>query len=254
MSMYLEPTTIQRVSGFLARQGMAMRPWSGASEVLAALEEFLALKSDDEAFWGPLAELLEGMQASVRGASAGLATPEAEILTGAQIDRVIEEIRAALPGSVGRCESHGMLTGLAAPALACVLWLGIILGGSVDAQAAQPAEAKGTQSAVVVSQADPTLTLAGFVTGSDLSVGLKAKLLVCLTGFATDERAGLVELFEKMTPEEIAAQLMGMVESERCTPAKKEVVKPPRPRGPERVIEAQPAYKGVSFPVKRVRP
>jgi hypothetical protein len=128
MAALLGLNTVQQVRHFLAQNGVPQKPWTGASEVLGALEGLLAARAEDPAFWVPLKALLEQLQAHARSMDCPyLPCPEAEILKAARLDEVIADLKAALPGRA-EDQPHVALTRLAAPSLCCVLLLAMAAG------------------------------------------------------------------------------------------------------------------------------
>lgn len=241
MSAYLSPTAVQRIRQFLDEHGMPARPWSGAREVLSGLESWLESKGSDPAFWGPMGRLMEGLGEAAETGLDGAGGGSGEVLSREEIEEAIEEIRGAMCPT-NRSAGGGLLGRLAGPALAWCLALGGAMLVPAAVQGGEPVAAEVAKKA--------TVTLAGMVAESDLDISMKARLLVCLTGVSAVERGALVDVFLTMQPEQIAEVLRAMLESERCTPAKKApegIGRRKKKPEPQREEIMAPAYKGVTF-------
>ncbi len=234
MRTYFEPTTVQRIRAFLAEQGMAMRPWSGASEVLQELERLLQARACDASFWASLRGLLAELVGSSEG-GVGWRVGGAEVLSPERIDGVIVDIRRAL-AVVGRApRPFLLLSKLAAPGLCAVLLLGMAAGCD-DGGGAGKADVVQTDDGAQTDDADQVeySTVEEYVSNSDLSWMTKSNLLECLKGFTSSERSVILDYFQDHTAEEIAAYLLELSNSEKCE------VEPD--------VMAMDVYKGVSFP------
>jgi hypothetical protein len=93
------PTTTQRVRRFLSQQGAVLRPWTGLKETYDELYALLRRRQGDPEFWQPLKALLQEVVDSAadsqrRGSGA---TPATELLDTWQVDKLVDELRDALP-------------------------------------------------------------------------------------------------------------------------------------------------------------
>jgi hypothetical protein len=247
MAGLLGLNTVQQVRRFLADQGLPQEPWSGASEVLGALERLMAARAEDPAFWVPLKGLLESLQAHARSMDCPyLPCPEAEILKAACLDEVIADLKAALPGRA-EDQPHVALTRLAAPSLCCVLLLAMAAGcdGSPfgDSGPCGDGECVRTYTMDPVYHGPIEADLTAYVQDSDLDDEYKGRLLACLSGFPVSDRQDMVALFQNKTPAEISQYLQDLAYSATCNPTGETC----RPCGA--------LYKGISFPAgpKRTR-
>jgi hypothetical protein len=118
------PTATQRVRAFLDAEGVRLAPWTTLNETYRQLYGMLAERRDDAAFWPSLRALLESLADDV--ACGGVAVPVAELLDGREIERLVAELRRALP-SAGRERAPltDFTASLAAPALCGFLLLGL---------------------------------------------------------------------------------------------------------------------------------
>ncbi len=92
-------TITHRVRTFLAREGVAVEPWTGLGETYGELYELLQQRRDDPSFWPPLEALLRAVieHATDPDTTVRLAAPEAELLTSQDVDELVQALRDALP-------------------------------------------------------------------------------------------------------------------------------------------------------------
>jgi hypothetical protein len=243
----LQPTTTHRVRGFLAGQGVDLKPWSGLDETYAAFYQLLRERQDDPAFWEPLGRLLEELARDPEGRGS-LPAPRAELLTDFDRETVLRDLRGALPpeGAMGpSLDVAGWVRSLSGPVLGSFLLFGLAASGC-DWTEDCPLEENSS--------------LWNAIDESDMGYQKRADLCPCLSEMNADWDEGLTNLFETGSEGEIAAVLEEMVECcnhdtwvlnenyedveqdlidrTRCDPPSFD----PPPIGP------QPAYKGVAFP------
>jgi len=252
---FLQPTVVQEIRGFLRSEGLVLRPWSGASEVLEALLGLLNRKKDDPAFWGPLQGLLSRVVARQELLETFTASykRDAEVFGAGDLRHLVQELRDALPGK-DRTQGSALmevLRSLRAPALASALLLLVAVGcdnnskditGGGDVQVAEVQPGVDTEPSA--GDVEPSLPDAGdvplkdvfeYLEESDLPSWVKEDLEECLSMFSESERQDLVGIFQDKTPEEIAEYLENLADSDKCLD----------------LIEPMDAiYKGISFPAR----
>ena len=248
-SSALAPTVTHRVRSFLASQGVFLKPWTGLDETYAELYALLMRRKNDPSFWGPVAELIQSIVAcAVEPGSGRLPAPDAELLASWDIDRLVIDLREALPASgepSGPDTLERFTRRLPAPVLGGFLLLGLVASGCYDSsQHAGDAStdpdveaALDARDAVEADRTDPpdirpdpmdippevpwwaegcTLDRSGvlFTTllRSDLDGYSKQTLCTCFTHLNASWSDGLAELFETGTPEQVAFALEEMLE------------------------------------------
>ncbi|MDD5308253.1 MAG: hypothetical protein PHU25_13100 [Deltaproteobacteria bacterium] len=131
MSNVIRPTVTQRVRGFLAGQGVEVRPWAPLDETYASLYRLMSAKRDDAAFWGPVQGLLGEIVEDATGANGRLPAPQAELLKGWDIEELVRDLRRALPNEAVSDPSafKRFSAGLSAPVLGGFLLFGVAATG-----------------------------------------------------------------------------------------------------------------------------
>jgi hypothetical protein len=238
----LAPTVTHRVRSFLASQGVFLKPWTGLDETYAELFALLRRRKNDPSFWKPVADLIQSVvTCAVEPGSGRLPAPDAELLASWDIDRLVAELREALPssGEPSDPDAMGRFTRrLPAPVLGGFLLLGLVASGcydssqrsgdaSTDPDAEAVVDARDAQEADRTDPADIppevpwwaegcTLDRSGvlFTTllRSDLDGYSKQTLCTCFTHLNASWSDGLSELFETGTPEQVAFALEEMLE------------------------------------------
>ncbi len=243
----IRPTVTHQVRGFLANQGVELKPWSGLDETYAALYGCLKARRDDPAFWEPLAHLLREMGEAARD-DGRLPAPGAELLSPSALDDVLRSVREALPGD----ETPGGLAGmrrfaLGAPATAAIgfFLLGLAAAGCGmvppldDDDDGEELECGLNSGSVLWSTLD----------ASDFSTGTKDYLCACMADLNQDWSSGLTELFETGTENEIAGALESMVDCCDMGGFGQPFAEVEDWLVDGDLCAAQPAYKGVAFVV-----
>ncbi len=120
----LHPTVTQRVRTFLDAEGVRLAPWTTLDETYGRLYGLLAARRDEQAFWPSLGALLASLQDDVAGEAKALSV--AELLGRDEIERLVADLRRALPGDGHeRGPVIDFTASLAAPALCGFLLLGL---------------------------------------------------------------------------------------------------------------------------------
>jgi hypothetical protein len=288
MDAAIRPTVTQEVRAFFVEQGVALEPWSGLDETLVGLYQLLALRRDDPAFWPPLAQLLRSVVEAALDPDRGgrLAAPEAELLRSWDIDRLVDELRAALPGAGQAAEpaargvvrlasrsTTAVLGGFLLLGLAAAPWgcsgddaVGGVADASVDARGPAHEVGGGGGSEWPATwehplpwwsgcSLDKTSALYAAIEKSSLKVSDKFHLCVCFQKLSTSWSEGLTELFQTQPPSVVARVLETMV---RCCRDKSELAKAFAVDSAA-LLQGQlqcnnvPIYKGVMFPHRVVR-
>jgi len=196
---YLRPTLIQRVRTFFSDLKEPVPAWAGFDEVLDHLWMILYERRDDPAFWERLGALLNGIARDLEEAGGrGLPDPQAEVLTPAEADDIMERLRAAVragPGGPGRDGGRAFPASLGAPLTALLILVGAALAAGCNRGGKTPAEPTPEQ----------------YVEKSELSEGNKQVLRTCLSRMDSTDRSDLVRLFETRAPEEVASELEAML-------------------------------------------
>jgi len=123
MTNAMELTVTQKLRLFLARSGQAVAPWSSVEEVLDRLYALLYERREQEGLWHDLAALLDSLQSETRGM---LPAPDAEILSQARVDTLVDELRHAVRASVEKPATGAMrrfALGTSKGVLACIALL-----------------------------------------------------------------------------------------------------------------------------------
>jgi hypothetical protein len=160
----LQPTVTQRVRAFLTAEGARLVPWTGLDQTYARLYALLVERRDDPEFWKPLGRLVAELGAEAGGLdeAGGASAVMAELLGRTEIDRLIAELRRALPrnGEARGARSLAEFTSaLGAPVLCAFLLLGLAAssGGCTGTEeaSAEPTSRPGARSAPVPAAVEP---------------------------------------------------------------------------------------------------
>ncbi len=285
MNRGLEPTVTQQVRGFLEQQGVDVKPWTGLDETYCELYALLNRRRDDADFWPPLADLLQQV---IRGAvdpdrPGRLPAPQAELLASWDVEQLVDELRAALPG--GQQPRDPSAVRSFAARLSSAVMGGFLLLGLASASGC-PASPKVQRSEPVKSRPEPkqvkaptpdmkaqpkpdmgppdlatwfskcdlekSSVLWRTIDKSGLDAAKKERLCGCFDSLNKSWANGLARLFSTGSAEEIARSLEYMVKC--CDPANKGCLDQGYDRAKRNFIKRQisrppvPVYKGVSFP------
>jgi len=243
----LEPTITQRVRRFMMDRGLRVRPWTGLDETYRALHRLLAQKKDEPEFWAPLAALLKDVVAAATTADEKnrLPAPHAELLRAWDIDRLVADLRAAMPEAgtgFGAAALLRFTSSLCAPALGGFLLLGLATAcdhvhgssdGTQDASADTDADTDADAEADSDTDSDADTdtdtesetdswpegcdlatdsTLFAAIDTSSLDGSEKTHLCDCFETLNESWSTGLTELFEAGTAEQIAYALHQMLQ------------------------------------------
>jgi hypothetical protein len=245
----LAPTVTHRVRSFLAAQGVFLKPWTGLDETFAELYALLMRRRNDPSFWKPVADLIQSVVACASEPGSGrLPAPDAELLASWDIERLVIDLREALPASdePSDADALGRFTRrLPAPVLGGFLLLGLVASGCYDSsQRAGDASMDPDVEAVAdvldaheADRTDPvdirpdpvdippevpwwaegcTLDRSGVLfrtlASSTIDGYDKQTLCTCFTHLNASWSDGLSELFETGTPEQVAFALEEMLE------------------------------------------
>jgi hypothetical protein len=235
----IRPTVTQKVRTFLDDQGIVLRPWSSLDETYGELYELLSQRQGDPAFWKPLASLLESIIDDLADPKAAqrLTAAQAELLSSWNIQKLVGELRRALPVQTerpnkgghdgGKPAWQGLGTVVSPPVLTGFLLLGLVLGGC--SAAPQPAPdspnpappttepvpppgiAGPSEPAPFRCDLDRSAVLEKTIEGSALSHANKELLCSCMAALDDSWDQGLTQLFETAPASTIAAALEDML-------------------------------------------
>jgi hypothetical protein len=245
MAYILEPTITQRVRRFMMDMGLRVRPWTGLDDTYRALHRLLAKKKDDPEFWAPLTALLKDVVAAATRADEDnrLPAPYAELLRAWDVDRLVADLRAAMPEASAGFGAAALLrftSSLCAPALGGFLLLGLATAcdhvhgsgdGTQDASADTDTDGDADTDADTDSDTDTDTdtdtetdnwpegcglatdsTLFAALDASSLENSEKTYLCDCFEALNESWSAGLTALFETGTAEQIAHALDQMLQ------------------------------------------
>lgn len=227
---YLRPTALQQLRGFLHEHGAALEPWSGAEEVLDRLVSLLQARRDDPAFFARLAPFLEELRAGAARGETGLPAPDAETLSRATVESVIEELQETLraaPANASPSLLRSLLGERAAPLL-CLALLSTGLSACTQRPDPEPSAEPG-----VPAPPPPT--------------PLKAPEAAASPDAAASTDA-LIELFREKSPQEAAKALEQILDA--GTPPdllRRPKTKPPPLRQRDLGRNSVMLYKGVAL-------
>jgi hypothetical protein len=234
-SSELTPVVTQRVRAFLAGQGVDLRPWSGLDETYARLYDLLSERRNDPRFWEALETLLGRIALDAAEGERHRAAPGAELLASWDMAVLVRDLRAALPGAgigAARPSLRAFTAALSAPVLGGFLLVGLAASGCVDGDDGDDADAATDTDSDSDSDSDSgsdtdsgtdtdwdsDCALSGSspiyqaIADSSLATDDKRALCTCLAALVDDWQAGLTDLFQNGTPQEIAAALEDLVQ------------------------------------------
>ena len=150
------PTVTQRVRAFLDAEGVSLAPWATLDETYARLYGLLAARRDERAFWPSLEALLASLAEGVAG--DGDARPVAELLGRGEIERLVADLRRALPAAGHeRGPLIDFTASLAAPALCGFLLLGLAAAAGCSNPSAKDGNASPPPAAPPPAAMSPPL-------------------------------------------------------------------------------------------------
>ncbi len=242
MPSAIRPTTTQRVRRFLDEHGLAPAPWVRLDETHAALYRLMRARTDDDAFWKPLAGLLGDIVADAAEGTRRLPAKDAELLRSWDVDELVRDLRRALPSRWdGDTSARRYTSSLAAPALGGFLLLGLAAAGCDTAQ-----DGGSTTWADGCSLDDGTGLYAAIDDNGTLTTDDKAALCGCMASMASAWQTNLSVIFEGgCDAETIATVLEDLVA--QCDDGGGSLAADPSDDAAATCYGA-PAYKGVSFP------
>jgi hypothetical protein len=195
---YLRPTVTQKIRGFFDQAGEKVPPWTSFDEVMDSLWSMLYSRRDDEAFWKSFENLITSISGDLyKGHLDGLPDPQAEILSEEKTGKLLDELQAAVRKSTsgpGKGVMKRFLQSLSTPLIGCLLMMGAAAATGCD-------EDENSASA----------KLNNYVDDSSLSSAAKQELKSCFDGWTEETKLNLVEVFQTMTPEQIASRLQSMI-------------------------------------------
>ena len=235
----IQPTVTQQVRAFLGSQGAAVQAWSGLDETYAELYALLNRRRDDPTFWEPVRELLQEIVASSTDPDRPdrLPAAQAELLATWDVDQLVAELRAALPGGEEPVDAkvvQRFASKLSVAVMGGFLLLGLAAAGCGDGKC-------GAASSVVCST----------IQQSKLASDDKRLLSSCVASLDTSWNDGLTSLFQTGTAEQIATVLNQLVQC--CTDTPSPLTSSYDADAKDKLLRGRlcgpvPVYKGVSFP------
>ncbi|MFH2006405.1 MAG: hypothetical protein ABI333_07460 [bacterium] len=232
----IQPTITQRVRGFLAAQGVTLRPWSGLDETYTELYGLLYRRRSDPAFWPHLTELLHAVvdDAVDPTGRSRLPARQAELLRSWDITDLVSKLRGALPREAPKRDPgavRSFAVRLSSAVLGGFLLLGVAAAGCDSGDANHNNNLTGgdagADAAVVGQDAGPGADAGAWHDGCSLNSGSilwntlddatisadeKRTLCGCFASLNVSWTDGLSQLFSTGTPQQIAAALAEMVE------------------------------------------
>lgn len=204
--MQQQSTSLHEIRDFLGRHGSAPPAWSDARTPLDALYGLLRERREDPAFWADLADLTHRLEEARR-------LEDAPALDGARMDRLLTDLREALPVNGGgpRSASAWIGSGIGLSALAAFVLLGSSLGCPTTAVCPEAADA-GIAADEQVVYCD----LVAIIDAAEINDGARDDLLDCLPNMNAEEREDLLDEFENASEEELAELLMELAASNEC--------------------------------------
>ncbi|MDD5308254.1 MAG: hypothetical protein PHU25_13105 [Deltaproteobacteria bacterium] len=205
----IRPTVTHRVRGFLATQGVEVKPWAPLDETYASLYRLMSAKRDDAAFWGPVQALLGEIVADATGTNGRLPAPQAELLKGWDIEELVRDLRRALPNEAVSDPSafKRFSAGLSAPVLGGFLLFGVATTGC-DENTGSNTDTSWAENCSLEGSSGLWKTINDTASLTD---GEKADLCACFAGLNQSWTDGLNSLFESASPSTVASYLEAMI-------------------------------------------
>ena len=275
-SLAIQPTVTQQVRAFLEEQAVDIEPWSGLDETYGELYALLNQRKDDPAFWPQLSRLLDGVMHSAMdpGSPDRLSAPQAELMATWDVEALIGDLRAALPGgAVTRDPTtiQHFASRLSSAVMGGFLLLGLAAASGCSDDAETPAKDAAARVDAPADLNPPapdafvfpdqgawfakcnlaqSSVLYGAIDKSTISESSKAELCGCFESLNKSWADGLTSLFQTGTAKEIADALTHMV---TCCAGKKSDLNSDFDTVKSAFLKNQlckgvPIYKGVSFP------
>lgn len=275
-SLAIEPTVTQQVRSFLEEQAVDIEPWSGLDETYGELYALLNQRKEDPAFWPQLSRLLDGIlhSAMAPGSPDRLSAPQAELMASWDVDALITDLRAALPGGTVTRDPTAIqqfASRLSSAVMGGFLLLGLAAASGCSDDTDAPAKDAATKVDSAADMKTPasdnflfpdqgpwfakcnlaqSSVLYGAIDKSTLHNADKANLCGCFETLNKSWADGLTSLFQTGTAKEIADALTHMV---TCCSGKKSDLNSDFNAVKSSFLKSQlckgvPIYKGVSFP------
>lgn len=219
MEPFLRPTSLQQMRRFLAESGARLPPWSESDHVLEELVSLFHARRDDSAFFARLTPFLSALRESAARGESGLPTKDAEVLSQATVESLVEELRATLRSAPAGAPKS-FLRSLIGERTAALMSLALLAAGVTGCSKSEPPPADPQPVAL-----PPTLPVrppSQRVDGPSAGSG----------PVAAGKPDQLVEMFKNKTPEETAKALEKAFDA--STPA-----------APAPTPADMPKYKGV---------
>ena len=274
----IEPTVTHQVRTFLTEQGVDVKPWTGLDETYSELYGLLNQRRDDPGFWSPLAAMLQQIVSGAvdAGRPGRLPAPQAELMAAWDVEQLIEDLRAALPG--GEAPRDPSTIQSFASRLSSAVMGGFLLLGLASASGCSDDADVVKDAAVQVDQAlDATAAwetgipsdsgawfakcnlanstvLWSSIDKSSLKLGQKKQLCDCFDSLNKSWADGLTQLFSTGSAKEISGALEHMLSC--CNSSNKGNLNQDYDKAKSDFLKSQlcqsgvPLYKGVSFPEK----
>ena len=273
----IEPTVTHQVRTFLTEQGVDVKPWTGLDETYSELYGLLNQRRDDPGFWSPLAAMLQQIVSGAvdAGRPGRLPAPQAELLASWDVEQLIEDLRAALPGGEPPRDPSAV-RGFAARLSSAVMGGFLLLGLASAAGCSDDADVSRDAAAAVDAgedakaapdmlpgmpdlgawynkcNLDSSSVLWSTIDGSKLQHSQKRDLCGCMVSLNKSWADGLTKLFSTGSAKEIAGALEHMLSC--CNSANKKNLDQDYDKAKDDFLKSQlckagvPIYKGVSFP------
>lgn len=209
-------STLHDIRTFLATHGHDVPAWSPSSEPLDALVDVLADRRNDERFWQDLAALTRRIE-NQRVHPAAFAGCEA--LGGGDVDRLLRELREAMPtaSDTAPVSTRSWAATLNATALAGFILLGAMVGCEDPVPEGEGAcEAVETYDIVGADEQEVFCELAAIIDESSASDWVRDTLMECLPTMSADDREDLLDGFFDASDEQLAAMLEDLAFSPTC--------------------------------------
>jgi hypothetical protein len=266
----IRATVTQKVRGFLAQQGVDVKPWTGLDETYGALYALMNRRRDDPAFWPPLTRLLDDIVADVTDPASPrrLPAPQAELLGTWDVKSLVADLRKSLPGGEVPTDPTTVRRfgeKLSARLLGGFLLLGLAAAGcneegddvtpdaadsrDGDDGAGRCPSASGTGWSESCALDHSTVLWCSIATSTSMDTNDKGQLCGCFASLNDSWNTGLTSLFETADAATVANALGEML---TCACQRPDILgapyQDPLPPGTGSLCESTPIYKGVVFP------